>query len=70
MGRVLLYQMTPMCLCCCSISSMLVLLGDGPIYLESPLHQRDVIDIDATVEKNPINCARSPQHLQHFVKTL
>ena len=27
-------------------------LGDGPIYMESPLHQRGVIDIDATVEKN------------------
>ena len=26
--------------------------GDGPIYMESPLHQRGVIDIDATVEKN------------------
>ena len=28
------------------------LLGDGPIYVESPLHQHGVIDIDATVEKN------------------
>ena len=27
-------------------------LGDGPIYMESPLQQRGVIDIDATVEKN------------------
>ena len=29
-----------------------VLLVDGSIYMESLLHQRRVIDIDATVEKN------------------
>ena len=28
------------------------LLGDGPIYVESPLYQRGAIDIDATVENN------------------
>ena len=28
------------------------LLVNGLIYMESPLHQRGVIDIDATVEKN------------------
>ena len=28
------------------------LFGDRYIYMESPLHQRGVIDIDATVEKN------------------
>ena len=28
------------------------LLGDGPIHMESPLHQRGIIHIDATVEKN------------------
>ena len=28
------------------------LLGDGPIYMQSPLHQCGIIDIDATVEKN------------------
>ena len=28
------------------------LLGDGPIYVEYPLHQRGVIDIDGTVEKS------------------
>ena len=28
------------------------LLGDGPIDMESPLHQHGVLDIDATVEKN------------------
>ena len=28
------------------------LLGVVPIYMESPLHQRGVIDNDATVEKN------------------
>ena len=28
------------------------LLGDGHIYMESPHHQRGVIDIDVTVEKN------------------
>ena len=27
-------------------------LGDVPIYMESPLYQRGVIDIDATVENN------------------
>ena len=41
-----------MWLCCCSTSSM---LGDVPIYMESPLHQCGVIDIDATVEKNHHN---------------
>ena len=29
------------------------MLGDGPLFfIESSLHQRGVIDIDATVEKN------------------
>ena len=27
-------------------------LGNGPVYMESPLRQRGVIDIDATLQKN------------------
>ena len=52
-GHVLLYQMTLICLCCSFTASMLVCLVMGLfIIMESPLHQRGVIDIDATAEKN------------------